>query len=139
MAEKRPAVRNLVIVALAVLVLVTVAAVSYKLGARHASNFSPAAARFEAGRTQFGGAGGPGFGAYAERGEDGGRAFVFGMGARDLGRMHPARFPVARFVPLLIGATLFGMLVLGVVAFFRTGGWRLATASAAQTSRKKRS
>ena len=139
MAKKRPVLRNLLIVALAILVLITVAAVSYKLGVRHASNFTPAVARLEGGSGEFGGLGGPSFGAYSGGDEDGGRAFFFGRGARHFERTYLMRFPVARFLPLLIGATLFGMLALGVVAFFRTGGWRPVAASAAQTSRKKRS
>lgn len=136
---KNTVLRNLLIVVLAVLVLVTVAGVSYQLGVRQARELNPAVARFDgdAARGQFG-RGMPGFSMYAERGQDGGRAFVFGMGAREFDRGHLAGFPVARLSMLLIGATLFGMLVLGTIAFFRTGGWQ-PQASAAQPSRRKRS
>ena len=138
---KNTVLRNLLIAALAVLVLFTVAGVSYQLGVRQAREVNPAVARFDgdAARSQFSGRGAHGFGIFAQRGEDGGRAFVFGMGGRDFDRGQLARFPVARLSMLLIGATLLGMLVLGTIAFFRTGGWGPVPAGAAQPSRRKRS
>ena len=137
---KNTVLRNLLISALAVLVLFTVAGVSYQLGVRQAREVNPAVARFDgdAARSQFSGRGAHGFGMFAQRGEDGGRAFVFG-GGRDFDRGQLARFAVARLSMLLIGAILLGMLVLGTIAFFRTGGWGPVPASAAQPSRRKRS
>ncbi len=140
MFENRPWLRTLLIVVLAGVVLAAVVGAGYKLGERHAGISNPAIARLdnEGLRHPFGARSGPGFGIYAGGGEDGERGLALNMGAKELGRPHMG-LPFARFGMLLIGATLFGMLVLGVVAFFRTGGWRPAAANAAQSSRKKRS
>lgn len=141
MAENRPWLRTLLIVLLAAVVLATVAGAAYKLGQRHAGTYNPAIARLdnEALRHPFGSRGGSGFGLYADGGEERERGFVFSMGTRELGRSHMRGLPLAHLGMLLIGATLFGMLVLGTIAFFRTGGWRPAMASATQSSRRKRS
>ena len=139
MFENRPWLKTLLIVVLAAVVLVAVAGAAYKLGERRAGVSSPAIARLdnEGLRPPFGARSGPGFGFYAGGGKDGDRGFVLNMGGRELGRPHMG-LPLARFGMLLVGTTLLGMLVLGVVAFFRTVGWRPAMVNA-QSSRRKRS
>lgn len=141
MAGKNSVARNLLFVAIAVVLLFGVAAVSYSLGARHAGAWlaGPSFQNHGMLRGLFVG----GFGDFDqgkpsdEGGIDRGR---FGIQINDRQMGHGRWAGVAHMVlRLAIGAVLFGMLVMGTIAFFRTGGWRPASASTTQTSRRKRS
>ena len=145
----KPWLRNLLLVVLALAVLGGVAAVSYTLGARNAAQ--PAA--FAA----FGDEEGGGRIVVQQGGEDGPRMFSFGRGGfgpfgRGGGGSSDERFEgMSRFsfgadqnftarvlfsiLRLALTVAVIGALVLGVVAFFRTGGWRPAAAPARRSRR----
>jgi hypothetical protein len=137
----KPWLRNLLIVVLALAVLGGVAVVSFSLGARHAAQPAFAAFGEEQGGgrivVQRGGEGGSrvfswgrgGFLPFARMSGDEGRAdqagqFTMNRSGRFYGMV---LFSLAR---LALTVAVIGALVLGVVAFFRTGGWRPAAAPA---------
>jgi hypothetical protein len=137
----KPWLRNLLIVVLALVVLGGVAAVSFGLGLRAAAH--PAAF------ATFGGGDGEEGGRIVvqQGGEEGSRMFNWGRGGfQPFGRGgdNDERFESSRFLMgsgsnhhftarvlfsllrLAFTVAVIGALVLGVVAFFRTGGWRPA-------------
>ena len=151
----KPWLRNLLLVVLAVAVLAGVAVVSFSLGLRAAAQ--PAAFMAAGGADDDGG---PRI-SMQRGGQQGERMFVFGRGGfHPLGRGgdNDARFEggMSRFsfsqagygsdhhftarvlfslLRLTLTVAVIGALVLGVVAFFRTGGWRPAAAPSRRTRR----
>jgi hypothetical protein len=140
----KPWLRNLLLVVLAVAVLAGVAVASFSLGLRAAAQ--PAAFAAEGGpriTMQRGGEDGRrvfslgrgGFQPFARGGGDEGRVELSGQPFMNRGgRFHGmVFFSLAR---LALTVAVIGALVLGVVAFFRTGGWRSAAAAPARRTRR---
>lgn len=133
----KPWVKNLMLAAVALVVLLGVATFAYSLGARNTL------AALDDGRERpMMQEGGGQFGPFMRGGGEGERHEVFGGFSIPRGRMMGGHgfggHGVLMALRLLVPALLFGMLVLGVIAFFRTGGWRPAEA-AAPAKRRKRS
>jgi hypothetical protein len=153
----KPWLRNLLLVVLAVAVLAGVAVVSFTLGLRAAAQ--PAAFMAAGGADD---EGGPRI-SMQRGGQQGERMFAFGRGGfqpfgrggdggndeRIEGGMSRFSFSQAGYgsdhhftarvffslLRLTLMVAVIGALVLGVVAFFRTGGWRPAAAPARRTRR----
>lgn len=138
----KPWLRNLLLVVLALAVLAGVAVVSFSLGLRAATQpaaFAAAGGADEDGTPriimQRGGEDGPRIFAWGRggfqpfgRGGDNDAPFEGGMSRFSFGdsRFHArVLFSILR---LALTVAVIGALVLGVVAFFRTGGWRPAAA-----------
>jgi hypothetical protein len=146
----KPWLRNLLLVVLAVAVLAGVAVASFSLGLRAAAQ--PAAFAAAGGADDEGGPritmqrggedgrrvfslGRGGFQPFARGGGDEGRVELSGQPFMNRGgRFHGmVFFSLAR---LALTVAVIGALVLGVVAFFRTGGWRSAAAAPARRTRR---
>lgn len=124
MLAQKPWLRVTLFVAAAAIILMAVGAFSYNLGAQNAAGFIPRVAQLD--RTDFDG---PARGGRA--GHSDGRQTAAQLFTRN-SQLSSSWFssPLAWLLRAAIGAAFLGMLVLGTVAFFRTGGWRPAPAAA---------
>lgn len=138
MLAQRPWLRVTLFVVVAAVILVAVGAAAYSLGTRNAADFGPRNSQID--RGDFDGPAQGGRGPQGDQDSQSPRDNQEGP-ARDgrsaFGDNQPQAFfrsnsqrgagfgsPLAWLLRAVIGVALLGMLVLGTVAFFRTGGWR---------------
>lgn len=143
MLAQKPWLRVTLFVVVAAVILLTVGALAYNLGAQNAAAFSPRAAQIDRGdfsgpddQQGQGGRGNQGGPAQDGRGASGGNLPQSFLRTRSLSSSWFSS-PLAWLLRAAVGAAFLVMLVLGTVAFFRTGGWRRAPAEEVVEAPKK--
>ena len=135
MLAQRPWLRVTLLVLAAAVILAAVGFAAYNLGAQSAADFGPRSAQIDRGDFD-----GPARGRRDQdsRSDFGGNLPQTFFRGNSLGSV---RFgsPLAWLLRAAVGAAFLLMLVLGTVAFFRTGGWRPASGAEVVEAPKTRS